>query len=123
MKKKMIKSICVLAFLVAGTSAYAQQAQQTQAPQQVQQQDWQQLETQNGVLAYWKTAPLGSGEGVYLRFVNTTGQPVTVNWTINCGADGKESHTGSTTIASGEAATPAGVRISGNASVSFNVSK
>ena len=44
---------------------------------------WTLFETKDGVSCYYRVGNLGTGKGVFLRFVNNSGAAVTVNWSVN----------------------------------------
>jgi|GEM_PF-4879130 len=130
MKKLMLPGVCFAFLLMSSVSATAQagqaQVRKTDAPSE----SWQLQETKSGVSCYSKTAAMGTGQGMYLRFVNGSMQTVTIDWTVS--HDGRSS-SGKLTLAPGETAeqgkqandsAPLAVRFSsGQGNVSFTVSK
>jgi hypothetical protein len=50
--------------------------------------EWLLLEIKDGVSCYFRIVPLGTGNGVNLRFVNGNSNAVTINWEVRDGAEG-----------------------------------
>ncbi len=133
MKKiKIAYLACVLmlgsqASPLLASSACIAAIQQKQAVQNT----WQLLETKDGVSCYWKIDKLGTGNGVFLRFVNNSGANATINWNVNIATDNVKS--GKVVLTNGQTAEPnnqpAGsdllaIRIpSGQPVITFTVSK
>jgi hypothetical protein len=129
----MIKTACLLSALTLGITHTALRAMTTNSivlPAQKSETVWNLLETKEGVSCYYKIDNLGTGKGVFLRFVNNSGAEVTVNWSVNVSG---VITPGKLTVAAGQtidsfnqpagASSPA-VRIaSGEPVISFTVSK
>ncbi len=89
MKLRKIKLTCLLSLLVMGMStAMPAAANYSVATTQKVENEWTLLETKNGVSCYYKIDQMGSGNGVYLRFVNNTGSDATIGWNVSDAGNG-----------------------------------
>lgn len=132
MNKKMKTVLCLVPLFLAGTTGITQTAfPETEALQHVTvESEWQLAGTQNGVSCYQRIVPMGTGNGVQMRFVNESAGTVTIDWTVK---DGGAVANGKVVLAAGESAGPGSpsadgtqlaVRIASDAPVvSFTVTK
>jgi hypothetical protein len=112
MKKNHLKLLCFTPLLLMGICVSAQvgqtntpinsQKQNNSVQTQQVKKDWLLLETKDGVSCYWKINNMGTGNGVFLRFVNNAGGNVTVNWSVVSATDIQK--TGKIALAEGQVA-------------------
>lgn len=125
---RKIRIASFLSLLMMGMStAMPAVADYTVATIQKVEKEWTLLETKNGVSCYYRMDQMGTGNGVYLRFVNNSGTNVSLNWTVNLSKD--NSTTGKLTLTPGQTIDSntqpeLAIRItSGKPTISFTVSK
>ncbi len=130
MKKKMKTVLCLIPLLLVGMTGVTQVAVPATATLQQQvaaEAEWQLTGTQDGVSCYQRIVPMGTGNGVQMRFVNGSAATVTVSWTVKDGdmlSNGKVVLAGGQTESLAADGTLLAVRIASDAPVvSFTVSK
>ncbi|MDQ3110196.1 MAG: hypothetical protein M3R17_09905 [Bacteroidota bacterium] len=104
MTLKTIKTVCLLSVMTMGLMHSALPAMTTDYASvhiQKTEKEWTLLQTKDGVTCYYKVDNLGTGKGVFLRFVNDSGTEVKVTWDVTYG---KAVAGGDLTIASGKSA-------------------
>ncbi|CAN5918258.1 hypothetical protein BH11BAC7_BH11BAC7_16020 [soil metagenome] len=102
MKNKIIKIACLLSVLMIGMMSSALTALTPVSPAvklEKTQEIWNLLETKDGVTCYYRIDQLGTGNGVYLRFVNAASSDVTVDFII---MDGEKATNSKLTVAAGQ---------------------
>lgn len=85
MINKKIKISCLLSAVMVGvmtTSLPALTANSSSSYQKVEK-EWKLLDTKDGVSCYYKIDQMGSGNGVYLRFVNNSTSGVSIDWSVS----------------------------------------
>ncbi len=133
MNRTMKNALCLVPLLLVGMTGVTQETRPATAAVQQQvavEAEWHLVGTQNGVSCFQRIVPMGTGNGVQVRFVNESAGTVTINWTVK---DGGAVANGKIVLAAGESAGPGSpsadgtqlaVRIATDAPVvSFTVSK
>jgi hypothetical protein len=104
MTLRRIKTACLLSVMTLGimhTALPAMAANGVVMNTRKSETAWTLLETKDGVSCYYKIDNLGTGKGVFLRFVNNSGAEVKVAWEVTYG---KAVAGGSLTVAPGKSA-------------------
>lgn len=86
---RKIKLACLLSLLMMGMSMTLPVAANcTVSINQKIEKEWTLFGTKNGVSCYYKIDEMGTGKGVYLRFVNNSGWDATIDWNVTASENG-----------------------------------